>query len=76
MDLKKKFGPKAKAKLLQGCQDVWKSGGRGGGARSNEVSGGHNLPPGWDTVNWFAKTGGGGCKCPPALWFLPPWCAR
>ena len=45
MDLKKKFGPKAKAKLLQGCQEVWKSGGKEGGERSNEVSGGHNLPP-------------------------------
>ena len=62
---KKKFGPKAKAKLQQGCQEVWKSGGKGGGdARSNKVSGGHNLPPDWDTVNSSAKTGGGGTSAP------------
>ena len=42
--------------ISQGRRKVWKS----GGARSTVV--GIICPPGWDTVNYFAKNWGGGTE--------------
>ena len=48
---------------------------RGGGRSKNfgegVVIGRHNLPPGWDRVNWSAKIWGR--RAPPAPPFRPPW---